>query len=211
MTDKPTNPNITRDLTNHWSRAFALMAQHPYDTDYGPHETEVLCKCLHELYAEHNQAMTRLSNLEANARAHSGLLAAERFHVASLEAHTEAVEAERDRLAARVAELETAAAPVEWREGVPSIEDVRAHEEFGGLWEYTGDDRVCPAEQELRVRAGVLQWDALGVWVDSSSLDRSLRWRPVVNRRTPAPWPVHDQDTATAPDGGDCGGSDVTD
>lgn len=51
--------DLTRDLAKHWSRAFAVMSQHPDGTNYGPHDVETLCAAFHELFLEHKDLKSK--------------------------------------------------------------------------------------------------------------------------------------------------------
>lgn len=91
------------------------------------------------------------------------------------------------------------AVPVEWREGVPMLADVVAHEERGGLWVmhhpkgapilawlYDGDDDGVLVKQTARA----------GFRRRVTVVDEQCQWRPCRADGTPAPWPVHPSETA---------------
>lgn len=116
---------------------------------------------------------------------------------------------------------EAAAAPVEWREGVPSVADVRAHEERGGLWVFRIKEEEGPPDtpdfDELLVIDERNQHpsrvpDVPFVASLSAKLERPkpgepewpvldlsahpmchfvYEFRPVDVDGTPVPWPVH--------------------
>lgn len=104
---------------------------------------------------------------------------------------------EASRLRKRVTELEAGAAPIEWREGVPSVVDVQAHEAQGGEWQ------ACRRGTIERVDFFVPEDDTV-VWVVDGRPGvgdeiapftkygkKGWAFRPA-DRGTPAPWPVHD-------------------
>jgi len=260
-----TDPNITRDLTTHWSRAFAAMTQHADGTTYGPHEVEDLCACLHELYSDHKALESRVETLAADrdqwvtaASAHRAEIDRLASRVAELEngcqnyaavlrcvtAERDAARAllreqatcqcsldeacrfvrERDAALARVAELEAAAAPVEWREGVPSVEDIVAHAQRSvqqpsandGLWVWDPEPQwpvMVPRFLRIGVRDNEVtfsMWDPdLNEWVlfDTPFSGHDVFTPADTDTKLPIPWPVHA--SGTAPDSGDCEGSDA--
>lgn len=92
----------------------------------------------------------------------------------------------------RVLAIVKPAAPVEWREGVPSVADVRAHEERGGLWRYRKQVCVLRVEGD---RVEVHRGHAVCEYEDLADEGRGL-WSPFFVDARPAPWPVHPSETA---------------
>jgi hypothetical protein len=133
MADKPiitpesVRPALKLSLPGPWKMKHGFIADargrrflqvYPDGADLNAHDLAVMAPDLARAYlAEHARA-------EALAARVDTLTADRDQWVTAASAHR----AEVDRLAAHVAELEAAAATVEWREGIPSVEDVRAHE-----------------------------------------------------------------------------------
>lgn len=77
----------------------------------------------------------------------------------------------------------------EYRPGLPTVEQVRAHEARGGWWAWRIDKKRPPLHQRLMLHHGVLALDSDGCcWYEASDSDSIQRY-PILPDGTPCGWP----------------------
>jgi len=109
---------------------------------------------------------------------------------------------QRDGLVARVKELEAKHGPEvgAFRPGIPSVEDVRAHEDRGRCW-VANNSSSYPIMFLLWVQGGKVYGEhgkEIGIVPDSRNEDGTL-FRPVDDEGHTVPWPDEDADGAPEP------------
>ena len=210
ITPESVRPALKLSLPGPWTvtrgyltdaRGQRFMEVYPEGHDLNAHDLAAMAPDLACAYlAEHaraDAAEAEANRLAANATARERLLTR----------RTDALRAAERRIEA----LEAAAAP-DWRPGVPSVEDVRAHEARGGLWlcrmrldseaahKWNSDDyemHWLRADGSGRLVYSMADFDEMldGFHPHEVPDLFYMEHMPLGLDGTPAPWPVHGDDS----------------
>lgn len=135
------------------------------------HETAVLARDLRAVLAHSQQQALRIAALEAELKPCAGW----------------------QQLAQdRADEVRQLKEPVPYRPGLPSVDQVRAHEARGGWWQSRGQVTWSDGSITNELRVYQLQVSTLAEMFEDWEPEDHMRWsrRPCSPDGTPLPWPV---------------------